>query len=548
MKDDFKFCLKVLRGPDKGRKFLLENETAIVGRSRQCDVTLSDEAISRQHAQVSIADKEAKTFEIKDLKSRNGVYIYDTKVTSAVVNAEEYVHIGESTFVAHLLCDDDIEEFLKTPSTLAFDKEEETEDNLIASIDVEKVKLFHFDTAKIDQENIERRLQTLYKIGEMSILPGSLSEKLEAILDIIYEVVPAESGCILVQNPVTGKLEAAAVKYGSLFRKDKSLKVSWTIIDKSIRERIGILATDALKDPRFDQAESVITGKFRSVMAVPLFFHDMLKGVIFLNTSIKNEPFSQEDLEFLTGIGNETAIVIEHNQLMNAQIAHEKRIEVGELVAGLSHYIKNVLFAFSAPQAIIDDALTRKDYESIDSVWPILKRNAGLISDLVKDMLYFSKDKKPEKKLVRLDDIIMEVVKLYKPIAKTKDIEFDLQLSEELPQVNIDPQSFHRIFLNLVKNALDATIEVKTGTITIGTCYEQESNVIEITVSDNGVGIAPQNTEKIFHYLFSTKGYEGTGIGLYVTKKIIEDHGGTITVTSEIGQGSTFTIRIPQQD
>ncbi|MFC1853179.1 ATP-binding protein [candidate division CSSED10-310 bacterium] len=544
MSNEGKFCLEVLRGPDAGKKFLLESDEIIVGRSRHCDVLFSDEAISRQHVQISFSETDTQSFDLKDLNSRNGVFINEEKVLKRKVHSGEYIHIGESVFTLRFLVDDEAEELMKTSSNVGLE-EEDTEDSLVASIGVEKVKLFRFDAKKIDEKSIERRLQTLYKLGEIITMPGPLHEKLETILDMIYETVPAESGCILVKDRLSEKLEPIAVKYGSFLTKNKPMKVSWTIIDKSIKERIGILAADAQQDPRFDQAESVIAAKFRSVLSVPLFFHDTLMGTIFLNTSIKNEMFTQEDLEFLTGIANETAIVIEHNQMMNAQISREKMAEVGELVAGLSHYIKNVLFAFSAPQTIIDNALTKKDYDIIHSVWPILKKNAGVISDLVNDMLYFSKDKKPEKKLVNLHQVIQEVISLYKPIIRSKGIELEADCAEDVPDCNIDPQSFHRILLNLLKNAIDALTGIPSAKIIIRTQYVADEGAIELVVSDNGTGIAPQNVERIFHYLFSTKGYEGTGLGLYVTKKIVEDHGGSISVQSELGQGTTFIIRIP---
>jgi len=323
----------------------------------------------------------------------------------------------------------------------------------------------------------------------------------------------------------------------------QKVKVSWTIIDKSIHDRIGILTTDALQDSRFGDSESVHKEKFRSVLTVPIFFHDTLWGVFFLNTSLERGIFTPDDLKFVTGIANETAVFIEYYNLLKSQITREKMAEVGELVAGLSHYIKNLMFGFTASQGVVEKAIKGRDLDLIESLWPIIKSTSDQISDLVNDMLYFSKERKQKRVEIQFHDIINDIVSLYRPIFLERKIDVELHLADDLPLCSIDQQSFYRVFLNLIKNAIDAVKDLGGGEITIET--SATSDEVMCSIIDSGNGIPSQNIGKIFHYLFSTKGYEGTGIGLFVTKQIVEDHGGKISVSSELGQGTTFTIRVP---
>ncbi|MFC1852625.1 ATP-binding protein [candidate division CSSED10-310 bacterium] len=545
MSENYKnICLEIIEGPDIGKKFYFENDVVTIGRSKHSDIILSDHAISRQHLQISQSEADPLTFILKDLKSRNGVFIDDNKILQGSAHCGQKISVGESSFILRRV-EDENAELMRTASNRINIEDKDTEDNMIAAIGVDKVKLLPLDFKKVDAKYLDKMLQTLYKIGEIITNPARLEEKLAALLDIIFEIITADNGCILVKEMQTGKLEPVVVKHRSSVEEPKAVKVSWTIVDKCIKERIGILAANATLDPRFSQAESIVAKNLRSVLAIPIIFHDIVRGVIFLNTSMTTGIFTEKDLEFVTGIANETAVVIEHHQFMKTQIAREKMAEIGELVASLSHYIKNILFTFSTSQTLLEKAALDQDLNTIQAILPLLKNNTDRITDLVMDLLYFSKERKPLKKMVNLHEVVQEVTSLFRPVIEEQHIELNLELSSDIPSCKIDPQSFFRVFLNLIKNALEAIRDDQPGIISIQTSYSTENNYIECSISDNGAGIPQQNLETIFHYLFSTKGYEGTGIGLFITKQIIEDHAGIISVHSELEKGTTFTIHIP---
>lgn len=542
--EEKKVILEVLRGPDSGKTYMVEGDHVVVGRSKQCDIILTDESISRQHLDIRVDSEQRNSFKINDLGSRNGVYLNEKRITSSTVFSGEPIQIGETVFSLQYRSEESLDNFRFQQTDISVEGEE-TADTLIASLEIEKVKPFDYHLKKFDQENIEKRLEAIYKLGEIMTYPSELQEKLDTILLLVFNTIPADSGAIFLQDPVSGNLEPVSIRHSDFSIDTKKVKVSWTIIRKAINERIGLIASDALEDPRFDGAESVNIERFRSVLAVPIFFHERLWGIFFLNTSLQKGIFSQEDLEFLTDIANKTAILIEHEHLMKTHISREKMAEIGELVSGLSHYIKNILFAFGASQTLIDSALDDKDLSTVSSVWPVLKSNIALITDLVHDMLYFSKKRAPKRRVVHIHDIIEEILSLYSPIASEKRFEIVREFGENVPSSLIDPQSFHRVILNLMKNAFDAQKSNESNRIVIKTNYNEDSDGIVIKIADNGVGIPPQNVDRIFHYLFSTKGNEGTGIGLFITRKIVEDHGGKITVESVVDEGTTFTIFLP---
>jgi signal transduction histidine kinase len=216
---------------------------------------------------------------------------------------------------------------------------------------------------------------------------------------------------------------------------------------------------------------------------------------------------------------------------------------MGQAISGLSHYIKNILAAMETSHAMVEKALAADDLAIISRVWKILRRSNQRISNLVLDMLAYSKERKPETQLCQVNQICKEAAELIYDRMQAKKGKLNLDLDQELPRINVDPQGIHRCLLNLLTNAVDA-VEEDDGEVRISTHYQEENGML-ITVEDNGSGIPEQISQRIFDVFFSTKGSQGTGLGLAVTKKIIEEHGGRIEVQSIPDQGTTFTIQLP---
>jgi two-component system NtrC family sensor kinase len=178
----------------------------------------------------------------------------------------------------------------------------------------------------------------------------------------------------------------------------------------------------------------------------------------------------------------------------------------------------------------------------------MVQRNIGRTSDLVQDLLSYSKEREPEFKPCRPNEIADDVCELMKEVAGENDVAIVKKFSDSIGEVVMDSRTIHRSLLNLVSNAIDACryddSVTKTHSVTVSTTLERD-DFIRFDVSDNGSGMTDEVKEKIFGSFFSTKGSQGTGLGLLVSRKLIEEHGGTIEVTSQLGKGTTFTVRLP---
>jgi len=238
-------------------------------------------------------------------------------------------------------------------------------------------------------------------------------------------------------------------------------------------------------------------------------------------------------------------------QLEKELIQSERLAAVGQTVASLAHYVKNILFGLKGGVYLVNEALKEDDTDSLKDGWDLVESNMGRISGLVLDLLEYSRERKPEYEKCFPNEIADDVCKLSQESAKEYSIEIIKDFDPSMGEAVMDPKGIHRCMLNLVSNAIDACIydsnEEKKWVVRVRTLLEDDGTV-RFEISDNGCGMDEETKEKLFTSFFTTKEGRGTGLGLLNTQKIVQEHGGTITVNSQPGQGSMFTIRLPYGD
>ena len=233
---------------------------------------------------------------------------------------------------------------------------------------------------------------------------------------------------------------------------------------------------------------------------------------------------------------------------LERQVIDAERLgAVGQTVAGLAHSIKNILMGLEGGKYIVSLGLKKDDHEMISEGWEMLERNFEKTTSLVKDFLSFSKGRLPELKMIDPSDIVMEIIDLYKDIAAQAGIELKAEVAGNVRKAPLDPDGMHTCLTNLISNAIDACQmgEQKGSEVVIQVADRGDKLVFE--VSDNGSGIDYDIKKKIFTTFFTTKGGEGTGLGLLTTRKIVQEHGGKITVDSKKGQGACFRMEFPRK-
>lgn len=232
-------------------------------------------------------------------------------------------------------------------------------------------------------------------------------------------------------------------------------------------------------------------------------------------------------------------------------IRSERLAAIGQTIAGLAHYIKNILTGLKGGSYIANIGYERNDMKKLGRGWQMIQKNIGRISDLVLSLLTYSKERKPEYEKLHPNEIVKEIFELTETKAGENDVDMEMELDESIPEVMMDMRVIHDSLLNLVSNAIDACIfdedQVKKHTVRVKTTLEPD-NYIRFDVEDNGIGMTDDVKEKIFTGFYSTKLGKGTGLGLLVTKKLVEDSGGSIIFDSQPGSGTTFFMRLAFKD
>ena len=178
----------------------------------------------------------------------------------------------------------------------------------------------------------------------------------------------------------------------------------------------------------------------------------------------------------------------------------------------------------------------------------MIQKNIKHTSELVMDLLSYSKVREPEYEICNPNDIAEDVCQVLEETAREHNVLMVKEFDPSISQVAIDSRSIHTTLMNLVSNAIDACVfddtPGKSLQVKLKTAFE-DGNIVRFDVIDNGMGMNKEVKNKIFTSFFSTKGHKGTGLGLLVARKLIEDHSGTIDVLSELGTGTTFIVRVP---
>jgi two-component system NtrC family sensor kinase len=225
----------------------------------------------------------------------------------------------------------------------------------------------------------------------------------------------------------------------------------------------------------------------------------------------------------------------------------EKQASIGRLAAGVAHEINNPLTGVLTFTHML---LQRKDIkEDMRSDLETIAQQTERVRKIVKNLLDFSRQTALNPELTDINQLVESVVSMMKNQALVKGIDLQCNLDKGLPLITLDANQIQSVLFNLLLNALDATeqddtIVVTTGIGISGSAADPQG--VEITVRDTGCGIPAEHFDKLFDPFFTTKDVgQGTGLGLAISYGIVQRHGGTIWVQSEVGKGSTFTVWLP---
>lgn len=527
--------LHIIEGTDRGKRFELpSHEPQLIGRSTEA-LPISDETVSRRHAEITPDDGK---WYLNDLDSSNGTYVNGKPVLDRIE-----LHPGDRIRCGNLVAVlEQIGEPFR-PTHIKLLDADDADINITATVETssEAALLKSSDPLAAAMEH----LRIMYRLIALTGPTFMQSELLEKAMELIFEDFRPERGLILLGDQPNRDLEPAVVRYASFHRRSEheEIGVGRKILVEALQSGHGVLASKAmsnvLQSPGVSQTYTTY-----SVICVPIRTGDRVFGAIHIENSQSGVQFTEAQLQLLNVIGQHVGLALHNTDLLASKVQNERLATVGQTVASLSHSIKNILQGLRGGADAVALAIGRDDLNMAKEGWPILNRNLDRIFALTLNMLAFSKPQTLEIELINLNQLIEEVVDLVRPQCARKRAKLALDLEDDLPPIPADPNAIHQALMNLLFNAVEA-VSAKRGLVTVRSRYLPDTKEAEIAVIDNGPGIDPALRKHIYEAFTSSKGQRGTGLGLAVTRKIIDDHGGHLSLDTQLGHGATFTIFLP---
>jgi signal transduction histidine kinase len=282
---------------------------------------------------------------------------------------------------------------------------------------------------------------------------------------------------------------------------------------------------------------------------------DQLLGALIIRDERLREAYSSEEIELFRGVANTIGITLQNSQVYERMKERDRLAALGQMAAGLAHEIRNPLGSIKGAAQFLQPAVASPHSggpppahagdtkEFLD----IIVEEVNRLNKIVSQFLDYARPYRGEQKPLEVTDVLKKTLQL---VAKEQSASLDIvsSFAERLPPVRADAEQLLQVFLNLSLNALQAMPQ--GGRLVISTGLRRATRrgaaaaFLEIRFRDTGVGIPPGDLKNLFIPFFTTK-EKGTGLGLPISQRIIENHGGTIEVRSQPGEGATFTVLLP---
>lgn len=221
---------------------------------------------------------------------------------------------------------------------------------------------------------------------------------------------------------------------------------------------------------------------------------------------------------------------------------------IGLLISTISHGLKGLLSSLDGGFYLVNTGIAKNNQERVKKGWEISQRNVERIKSMVLDILYYAKDREPDWEPLSIHDITNEVCNIIKPKADKLNIEFDLSLEKDDDSFEADHKAIRSMLVNLLENSVDACrVDKQKDSHKVSISAQSNIDSVEFEITDNGIGMDQETREKAFSLFFSSKGTEGTGLGLFISNKIAQEHGGNIQVESELNKGTRFIVKLSKK-
>ncbi len=394
------------------------------------------------------------------------------------------------------------------------------------------------------EPNLKKQIDVLHRVDSFMSTLSDISQLLEQVMRESLYITDAEAGSLALHNEAEDELffEIALGDKGSELKRKKIKHghgVIWDVFKKGTSRSIK----DAYKNKEFTATVDKETGfSTKTILAVPIQRRGRILGVIEVLNKKGGGCFTDEDQVILEILASQAGIAIENARLYTNNLEQERLVFLGKGVFEAAHCIKNILNKVSMGASGIDLGIEKNNLEIVEKSWQYVRRGCEQISEMVLDMLAFSRQRSPEFSTADINSIIEHAVSEAVAKSVNDNIKINQHLDPSVTTQKMDCVAIKKCIENILLNAIDA-IGGNPGIITIKTRLAAKSKQVEIQILDNGKCI--KDPGKCFDLSFVSGTAMSTGFRLPVVKKIISEHGGTVESQITDNGWNQFVILLP---
>jgi signal transduction histidine kinase len=406
---------------------------------------------------------------------------------------------------------------------------------------------------EIDQLRLKsRQLTSLVDTAQLILSETNLDEILEQITVQTFRLMKTRLCSVFLLNDDGTELVLRACRGGTeLYRGKPNLRTEDSLLGSVVTRHKPVAVVDVVREKGYIQTDIARKERLVSMLAVPLTFAEKAVGVLAVYTQQRHR-FSNDEIKILTTLGDLSAVAIEKGRLLARVVDMEEKLRASErlsalglLAAEIAHEIRNPLTVMQMLfHALVEtmqlDSTSRRDAELISEKMRQMNR-------ILDQVLSFARSSEPIKESVHAQQLFDDVFLLTRHKLQQQDIDVRSTVPDDLPLFCADREQIEQVLLNLILNAAQAM--PKGGLIRLSAAIEElegEPHLV-LAVRDNGQGMSPEQLDNLFAPFLTTKD-SGTGIGLAIVKKIMENHQSKVQVESKVGQGTRFKLLFPITD
>jgi len=362
--------LFVIRGADQGIRIELIEPLLRLGREPSSTIHLHDTEVSRHHAELRQVETD---YLISDLNSSNGTFVNGQRIRQHQLQSGDQVQLG-GTLMLYTGPAEETPEDLARIVSIGPPAEVGDRSRIVRSVtQQEGSRIFDFQ-AELPQNSWLARarsnLQVMYRTALAVSHTLDIDQLLQRIMELIFEWVEADRGCIMLMDPETKTLQPKVRRTRKGIRADERISISKTILDYVAERNEGVLTSDARQDDRWNPAGSIVQMGVREAICVPMQGRYDVVGAIYIDTSTPPQQviqqggankFTEDHLKLMIAIGHQAALAVEDTRYYSAMVQAERLAAIGQTIATLSHHIKNILQGIRGGSYLIEMGLKEHD-------------------------------------------------------------------------------------------------------------------------------------------------------------------------------------------